>query len=46
MPTIHRLKIAAPHILRSPLVPVKPACEPFQGLTGEMLRVYATWLLW
>lgn len=22
------------------------ACEPFQGLTGEMLLVYATWLLW
>lgn len=23
-----------------------PACEPFEGLTGEMLLVYATWLLW
>lgn len=46
MPTIYRLKVAAPQILRSPSVPVKPACEPFQGPTGEMLHVYATWLLW
>lgn len=34
MPTIPRLKIAAPQILRSP-----------QGRTGEMLLVYATKLL-